>query len=74
MKEENQLNYATPTENTKQFFSMFINENSTIVILSPFLEGKSMKHNVQKSIRNFLLELKPHFQQTKHSNSNLNAI
>lgn len=49
----------------KEFFSMFINENSTIVIIFPFLEGKSINAEFKKKKKHkeFFLEIKPHFQK-----------
>lgn len=55
--------YATPTENMKRFFSMFINETSTISILSPFLEGKSINAGFSKKHKELLARTQPHFQK-----------
>lgn len=54
MKEETQINYVTPTEK-KQFFSISINVNPTIVILSPFLESKSINAGFSRKDKDFFV-------------------
>lgn len=53
MMEENKISCVTPIENKKQFFNMSINENSTIAIPSPFLEGKSINAGFSRKDRDF---------------------
>lgn len=72
MKEENQINYATPTENMKQFFSTFINENSTIAILSAFLEGRSVNAGFSKKHKEFFARTQTPFSEiTNRLNSQI---
>lgn len=63
MKEENKINNVTPAEKKKQFFSMSINENSTIAILSPFLEDKSINAGFSRKDKDFFVRTQTSFSE-----------